>query len=121
MAQVVQNDCLMSRFDKKLRYSTTYVPGTAGNQDLHKKDCPFRNCLGYFESITRVGCCEADRKLRPSFPHAGTPRTNVCAESQYGRPMGSRHPTQSTVGDMLLKSKEVWIFLPVALDGEWRS
>ena len=41
VAQIVKNNCLMSLFGKQSRNCTTDIPGTAGNQYLHKKDCPF--------------------------------------------------------------------------------
>jgi hypothetical protein len=37
MTQVVESHCPMSRFGKQFRNCTTYVPSTAGDQDLHKK------------------------------------------------------------------------------------
>ena len=42
MAQVIENNGLMPILGKKCRDGTAYVPCTAGNQYLHKKNCPFR-------------------------------------------------------------------------------
>jgi hypothetical protein len=52
MTQIVKNHGLVSRIGKQSGDCTAYVPGTSGNQDLHKKDCPFLSSLGNLESIT---------------------------------------------------------------------
>jgi hypothetical protein len=46
-------------FGKEDRHGTTDIPGTAGDQYLHKKHCPFVNSLGNLESIT-VGSSQTD-------------------------------------------------------------
>ena len=52
MAQIVKNHRLVSLFGKQSRNCPANVSGAAGNQYLHKKDCPFLNGLGTLESIT---------------------------------------------------------------------
>jgi hypothetical protein len=37
MTEVVKDDSRVSRFGKEPGDCTTYIPGTASNQDLHKK------------------------------------------------------------------------------------
>jgi hypothetical protein len=38
MAQIVKNDSAVPVLGKQGRHSSTDVPGTAGNQNLHQKD-----------------------------------------------------------------------------------
>jgi hypothetical protein len=37
MAQIIENNSFMSSFGEQASYGTTYIPGSAGDQYLHKK------------------------------------------------------------------------------------
>jgi hypothetical protein len=69
-------------------HCTTYVPGTAGNQDLHKKRCPFANTLGNLESITVV-CIQAGRNAsKIGFGHAPS-TTPLATQTQEKKSPGT--------------------------------
>jgi hypothetical protein len=70
MTEIVKNHGIVSRFGEQSGNGTTYIPGTSGNQNLHKKDCPFLSTLGNLESIT-IGHWRMDIPQTPQDPKGG--------------------------------------------------
>ena len=70
MTQIVKNQSLVSLFGKQSRNCSADISGAAGDQYLHKKDCPFLNGLSTLESITmgRGWKDRSDPAKRPPGP-----------------------------------------------------
>ncbi len=80
MAQIVENHSLVSLFGKQARNSATDVPGTAGNQYLHKKDCPFVNSFGTLEVYYNRAWLEGQEASGQAIPgRAARPTDMFCS------------------------------------------
>jgi hypothetical protein len=74
VAQIIEKNGLMPTVGEQSRHCTTYIPGASGDQDLHKKDCPFANTFDNLESITVVRARAGMNAFKPgsqTLPHVG--------------------------------------------------